>query len=199
MLAAGDGALSVQPYILSTIVRIRPWIAYGMKDTSMTDKNAPIIIQQGQSVTLTVIGGGGAVSTRSPNGSVTTPDPAFAGDSLVLQVKGLSNNTYTTFLTCLGGKGSIDNTTNPTAASTPTYSATPLNGILTVIGSVELLDGVANPIKAVHGGTGSGSYAKITLLNQNPIPVTIRASGGKGGSGESTLQISDGVVLLSVS
>lgn len=196
MLAVGDGALSVQPYSLSTIVSIRPWIKYGMKDTSPVDKNVPIILQQGQAVTLTVVGGGGEVSTRDPNGSVTTPDPAFNGNSLLLQVKGLSNNTYTTFLTCLGGSGSIDNSTNPTAAGVPTYNATPLSGLLTVVGTPELLDGVTNPIKATHGGVGSGSYAKITLLNHNPTPVTIRATGGKGGSPSSSLQVSDGVVLV---
>jgi hypothetical protein len=198
MLADGDGALSVQPYSLSSIVSIRPWIPYGMKDATPVDKNAPIILQQGQAVTLTVVGGGGAISTRNPESGVTTPDPTFSGSPLILQVKGLSNNTYTTFLTCAGGTGSIDNTTNPIAAGEATYNASPLSGILTVIGTPELLAGTANPIKAVHGGIGSGSYAKITLLNQNPTPVTIQATGGKGGSGEPTLQISDGVVLVSV-
>ena len=198
MLADGDGALSVQPYILSTIVRIRPWIKYGMKDINPVDKNVPIILQQGQAVTLTVVGGGGAVSTRNPEGGVTTPDPAFSGSPLILQVKGLSNNTYTTFLTCAGGTGSINNTTNPIAAGVATYNASPLSGILTVIGTPELADGVTNPIKTTHGGIGSGSYCKIKLLNQNTTPVTIRATGGKGGSGEPTLQVSDGVVLVSV-
>lgn len=196
MLSDGDGALSVQPYMLSNIVKIRPWIKYGMKDINPTDKNVPIILQQGQAVTLIVVGGGGEVSTREPDPEVTTPDTAFKGNDLLLQIKGLSNNTYTTFLTCIGGLGSIDNSTNPTAATVPTYNATPLSGLLTVIGTPELLDGVTNPIKVTHGGVGSGSYAKITLLNQNPIPVTIRATGGKGGSAESILQVSDGVILV---
>jgi hypothetical protein len=35
-------------------------------------------------------------------------------------------------------------------------------------------------------------------LNHNATPVTIKAIGGKGGSGESSLQLSDGIVLVDV-
>lgn len=199
MLAQGDGALSFQNYQLSNIPSIRPWIDMPVKPTGFTDTNAPIIINQGQAVTLTVVGGGGAVSTRDPDAEVTTPDTAFNGQGITLSIKSLSADTFTDFLVCSGGVGSIDNSTNATPAdSVATFDPSVVANCLYVVGTPVLLNGTSNPIKGTHGGDGSGSYAKVTLMNYYPSPVVIKATGGKGGSGESTLQATDGVVLVTV-
>lgn len=198
-LAQGDGALAYQSYVLSNIITIRPWIKMPVKPTSLTDTNAPIILKQGECVTLTVIGGGGTVSSREPVEGVTTSDEAFNGQELKLSIKSLSDDTYTDFLVCAGGFGSIDNTTTPVPSSTvATFDASAIESCLKVVGEPVLVDGTANPIKAMYGGDGSGSYAKVTLMNYYPTPVVIKATGGKGGSGLPDLQVSDGVVQIAV-
>lgn len=199
-LAVGDGALSVQPYSIGNISSLRPWIPLKPKDSSMTDTDAPIILQQGQAVVITVVGGGGTVSTRVPDAGVTTSDPAFNGTALSLSMKSVSDNTYTTFLTCDGGKGSIDNSTEPTpATSLPALDMSVIGNYLTVIGTPEYFVGADNPIKSSHGGNGSGSYAKFTFLNHYPNPIAIKATGGQSGSYTTAtgLTIADGIVLLS--
>lgn len=199
MIAEGDGVLSVQNYILSNLIRLRPWIKMPLKPTSLTDTNAPIIIQQGQLVTLTIIGGGGAVSEREADVEVTTNDAEFNGQALTLSIKSLTAETFTPFLVCDGGLGSIDNTTNPVSAgAVATLTGSAIANCLKIVGTPVLTNGINNPLKGTHGGIGSGAYASVTLMNYYPMPVVIKATGGRGGSGLETLQTSDGVVLITV-
>lgn len=198
-LALGDGALYIRPYDLSTVLRVRPWIENKADSVSDTDRDTPIIIQQGQTVHITVVGGGGAQSKRSPDAGVATPDALASGSALRLSIRDVASESYSEFLVCDAGTGSIDNTTNPTASSTlPSLNLNAIQSYLTVFETPELYSGNDNPIKGAYGGVGSGSYAKLKLYNHYPQAIVIKATGGRGGSGESSIQTSDGVVLIEV-
>lgn len=198
-LAVGDGVIQTVGYSLNDLARIRPWInTLPMPSESMLDTNVPIIIQQGQAVRITVVGGGGGVSTRDPDTGLTN-DPAFDGVGIELKVF-VDGSTSHTLVTTTNGLGSIDNTTQPVASADPAVISVIPSALGLIVQDTSVATGDLNPVKALYGGVGSGSYARLTCVNTAPQAIALWATGGKGGDPAvgGAINLSDGVVLVEV-